>query len=321
MENLKSKKQILLTGAGFSKNFGGFLAKEMFDEIYNSDHLKKFPTLRDKLLATGDFEFFYAEAMLDKNLTPEEKGAVKAAVQEAYNNLDKIFQSSFISNGDLLMSWGDFLSKNFSGNGSAVGLFFTLNQDLLLERSFGNVCPGVKSFRMNGLGQADSFSSSHSVVLPQDTKRAEADILVGNLSYFKLHGSYGWKSSDGTDQMVVGSNKSELIEKEPILKLYFDVFKKAIAEGNKNILIIGYGFRDKHINDVLMDGVENHGLKIVCIGNSSIADVIKKAENEYPECVPLLRRVDKYFPYPLERILNNNAGDTSFRDRIEENIR
>jgi len=32
--NLKVNKYILLTGAGFTKDFGGFLAKEMWESIF-----------------------------------------------------------------------------------------------------------------------------------------------------------------------------------------------------------------------------------------------------------------------------------------------
>jgi hypothetical protein len=35
--NIQSSENILLTGAGFTKNFGGLLASEMWAEIFNHE--------------------------------------------------------------------------------------------------------------------------------------------------------------------------------------------------------------------------------------------------------------------------------------------
>jgi len=69
--------------------------------------------------------------------------------------------------------------------------------------------------------------------------------------------------------MVIGKNKSEIIAREPLLKWYFELFQKVIAEGSKKILIVGYGFGDQHINQVLADGVEKYGLQIYIISTKS----------------------------------------------------
>ena len=42
-------KNILLTGAGFTKNFGGFVATEMWEKIFNCSEVQDSPVLIDIL--------------------------------------------------------------------------------------------------------------------------------------------------------------------------------------------------------------------------------------------------------------------------------
>jgi hypothetical protein len=69
--------------------------------------------------------------------------------------------------------------------------------------------------------------------------------------------------------MVIGRNKEGAIQKEPLLRRYFDLFQRIIKEGDKCLLVIGYGFGDSHVNDVLCDAVKNHGLKLVLVTTTS----------------------------------------------------
>ena len=54
--SLKTKNLILLTGAGFTKNFGGFLASEMWSKIFNTPAIQANKKLRDLLEGNDDFE-------------------------------------------------------------------------------------------------------------------------------------------------------------------------------------------------------------------------------------------------------------------------
>lgn len=44
--NIDSQDRILLTGAGFTKNFGGPLAKELWSIIFNNPSLDQAPDVR-----------------------------------------------------------------------------------------------------------------------------------------------------------------------------------------------------------------------------------------------------------------------------------
>ncbi len=53
---IEINRQILLTGAGFTKNFGGFLASEMWAQIFNSYHIKPHKKLGEILRRDFDYE-------------------------------------------------------------------------------------------------------------------------------------------------------------------------------------------------------------------------------------------------------------------------
>ena len=82
------------------------------------------------------------------------------------------------------------------------------------------------------------------------------------LHYIKLHGSYDWRDEKNQTKMIIGTNKPGQIEKEPLLSWYFQLFKEVLILGNRRLLIIGYGFGDPHINDVIIDAIKRHNLKI-----------------------------------------------------------
>lgn len=319
MINFKSKNIVLLTGAGFTKNFGGFLGSEMWAQIFNDFEIQNCIKLRNLLQENYDFESVYS-TVINGKYDENDKDIIKRVVERAYRNLDDVTKDWVFNNESPhpvnWYGWGEFINL-FSGTGTEKGLFFTLNQDIFLERKSGFRCPGVPIF--NNLGY--DFSSKDFVTLPTEDaiEKTEKDFLsCAGLIYIKLHGSYGWKSSDGSNQMVIGKNKSVLIEKEPILKWYFDLFKNTIYEGGKKLVIIGYGFNDQHINEILVEGVKNHDLQIYIINPEPVTNLRKHFELEgHYYALPILSGLRGYFPNSLEDIFPKNQDLTQFK-KIKE---
>ena len=100
--------------------------------------------------------------------------------------------------------------------------------------------------------------------------------MGGNYFLIKLHGSYNWTSFDGSDIMVIGRGKKEQIQKEPLLKHYFEIFEEVLSQGQRRLLIIGYGFGDDHINRIISDAVKYHLLKIYVLSPESPEKLKKK---------------------------------------------
>jgi hypothetical protein len=180
-----------------------------------------------------------------------------------------------------------------------------------MERKLGYITPGVVQFPKEffydlerkdfiRLPDVDAINKIYS-----DIKDMSSEI------YIKLHGSYGWLSYDSADNnaaMVIGKNKEKDIEKEPILKEYYKIFKDVINLGNKKLLIIGYGFGDEHINNIIKKGVEEHNLSLYIINTITPKEFTEKIITVHD---PMWQAVRGYFPYSLKEILPLNGVETT----------
>ena len=73
-----------------------------------------------------------------------------------------------------------------------------------------------------------------------------------------LHGSFNWRSADGRNVLVVGTDKTAQIASLPLLSWYTDVFRDVVSAGDVRLMIAGYGFGDEHVNATIADPIENH---------------------------------------------------------------
>ena len=267
------RRDVLLTGAGFTHPFHGYLASEMWPAILNQAEIRRHDKLRE-CMVEGDlnFETIYDTIMESPEYEPREKAAFLNALRNAYRQMDEIIsdQANRVSAFAVCQS---FVSR-FAGSlrQRERGFIFTLNQDLFIERYYRNSnslmkIPGLESpgwFRGNSSGEWDVRAM---ITLPgvEAVKKAE-DAFWGkssiNFVYIKLHGSCNWKSHDGTDRMVIGHHKTRLIENEPLLKWHLSLFKDVLQQGRRNLVVIGYGFRDPHINDIIADAIRDRDLKL-----------------------------------------------------------
>ena len=276
------------------------------------------------LLADLNFENVYSDIMEDEmhaKFTPEEQAAFMEAVENAYCNLDQV-----ISRYDQDAA-GNFPNRNLAKlmhylstySGGERALWFTLNQDIFMERQFHWRATGAPPFEQKFYTGLSLQLTPTSIQLPspeasQEMLNAQLEKSSGDhagTSYIKLHGSYCWKSWTDRSGMVLGINKADVIDDEPLLKCYFELFKSVIAEGGRKLLIIGYGFRDLHVNRILLNGIMTHGLELFIIHPKS-PEAFQKALQE--ACAPdtgapkkIWEAVRGYFPYTLYDIFHGNS--------------
>jgi hypothetical protein len=152
------------------------------------------------------------------------------------------------------------------------------------------------------------------VTVPRDDAEEKMNqAMAGHcgIAYIKLHGSYGWKASDGSSSLVIGRNKGGLIANEPLLREYFKLFQSALASGGKKILIVGYGFRDAHINEVLAQAVRDAGLKVYVLGTSSPEKWKAGVMQDEASGADILRGLAGYYPYSLLEMFPGNQAETA----------
>ena len=73
--------------------------------------------------------------------------------------------------------------------------------------------------------------------------------------YFKLHGSSNWRSADDQSLLIVGGQKPAQIATNPVLMRYARAFDEYLSQPNTRLMIIGYGFADVHINEIIATAV------------------------------------------------------------------
>jgi len=292
---MNSLPHILLLGAGFSRNWNGWLANEIGGDVAGRVAADRY--LSEVLSRADGFEDALSQIQSEYKSSPNAENKAR---------LDK-FQGAILATfGSMNDAFARLLQLNFC-NDLEFDIFkflvrfdaiFTLNQDLLLELKYQrqmeipayprwNGCqfPGMVP-RHDGSGRTDALSL---------TWQPEANFSVSsNLQpIFKLHGSTNWRDRDGGQLLVMGADKSAIIREKIILRSYADQFLRYLSAPGTRLMVIGYGFLDSHINDLIYRGWQASQLSMFIVDPSGRS--ILRAIN------PTSRR-PIYCPGPLEEI-------------------
>jgi hypothetical protein len=148
---------------------------------------------------------------------------------------------------------------------------FTLNQDLWPERYLYNqhvigatapTLPGLQRRPNQRLFTTDLGRYSDAFVMQPLPSVSAGMPLGGAFNVIKLHGSFNWRTPDGRNAMIIGTEKTAQIAAFPLLGLYWQIFRAVLQAGNVRLMAVGYGFGDEHVNAVVADAVENYGLRV-----------------------------------------------------------
>jgi len=331
---MKINKHVLLLGAGFTKNFGGYLANEMWAKIFTHSGIQRNQTLRNLLLQKRNYEEVYSRVIQKEKYSKQQKDIMADGLESAYQKLDESLQK-----------WGEVRQfalfhfvKQFMGRGDEFGFVFTLNQDLLFERHWPGTpdmaLPGLPSPTENRIyingrdrirGPFQFSESARQLPNRQQLEKRQIKADLTPLTYIKLHGSHNYASSHSQDQkvMVIGFQKGVQIAAEPLLEAYFELFRETLLSGNIKLMIYGYGFVDPHINSVLKEATTEAGLKSYIINPSDpfdFFDRLKQAKIDIHRFIALsgyfqYRLLDEIFPKPgdLEYAGWKDINDNYFR--------
>jgi hypothetical protein len=225
---------ILLTGAGFSYNWGGYLAKEAFDYLLGvAEHDDDLRALlwADQAQGLG-FETTLARLRkaYEENYSPQ--------VEQDFQNMTSAVRRMF---GDMWLAFGQ-TPFDETPDHSRLGIIrfltrfdaiFTLNQDTLLETHYLPVVRQEDFAKNTYQGPRNMGADRPGLVPAMDT------LTFGDLAaliplykvgddfsgipythpYFKLHGSIDIQ--DGRNMMLIlGGDKEADIAKHPLLEAY-----------------------------------------------------------------------------------------------------
>jgi hypothetical protein len=135
---------------------------------------------------------------------------------------------------------------------------FTLNQDTLLEQKYAqsNIQQGStgKWFGLESPGLTVSLINGQKFASPGLFVPTAPPFTVQQRRqpYYKLHGSSNWRTPDNSALLILGGDKSSAINKIPLLTWYQTEFARLSQQPPVRIMVIGYGFGDPHINELLI---------------------------------------------------------------------
>jgi hypothetical protein len=308
---------ILLTGAGFSRNWGGWLASEAFEYLLGApevdDELRRI-LLADKLKDRG-FEDTLADLQTAfKSFRDPKVGehvdALTAALVGMFNLMDQAFATvRFEPQNDRPFLVSEFLAR--------FDAIFTLNQDLLLERHYlnGNVelaanrrwkgwqRPGLKPLQP---ASSHDYGPQAAVMAMQTPDDANFTVAYGLQPYFKLHGSSNFLRDPGGRIIVMGGNKAAGITDEPLLRWYQQQFEDYLDRAEK-LMVIGYSFTDPHINQAIQSAAAR-GLRIFIVDPEGI-DVLDKNKRMAIKVIhPLVEHIAPYVVGASRRSVTSTFG-------------
>jgi len=284
----------LLIGAGFSRNWGGWLADEAFEYLLGCREIQTSGWLHDSLWRHHDwgdgFEGVISEAQAAFTQNPHGSEEDLRAVQDAVSRMfDDMNQGFFRREGSVHpFEFSNDAAKSVSKFLARFDAIFSLNQDLLLEHFYfsevslrsNNRWAGIDYAGLSRVPCSDAYahaSFSRSTWVPMSPENLALNPYSQPI--FKLHGSSNWHDAEGKRLLIMGGQKPGQISRHPVLTWYAEEFERRLSNQNARLMIIGYGFRDPHINEVLKKAVEK-GLKtfVICPQGASIALTLNKTQ-------------------------------------------
>jgi hypothetical protein len=280
-------QNILLLGAGFSRNWGGWLASEAFEYLLGIDNLdaqtrKVLWDNKDR----GGFEDALAilqneSIQRGSNDAAQRLQAMQDAISQMFRDMDKAF-AAIPFEPQNQPKFLEFTVASFLVRFDAI---FTLNQDTLLERHYlndnvallsagrwnGHQIPGMR--RNPGHDPIQQVIDSWSP-LSQSEFRVDENCQP----FIKLHGSWNWVAGEGQSLVIMGGNKAREIERHPILSWNFELFRECLSQPDTQLMVIGYSFRDPHVDQVIQDAAARSNLQLFVVDPLGV-DVLNENRN------------------------------------------
>ena len=317
----------LLLGAGFSRNWGGWLASEAFEYLLGCPEVISSPTLAAllwKRQTEGGFEAALADVQRAYILNHTQHLSDLIGLQSAISKMFDDMNNAFIENPEWeFQKFKERMVGTFLARFDAI---FTLNQDVLLEHHYvtnvsfsdggkwraGVQFPGMQRFPSQDAANRDSWARSEWRPLPDADFKIESNLQP----IYKLHGSSNWQYPDGRSMLIMGGDKVKDIGQTPILNRYAQIYEEALADQPSRLMVIGYGFRDSHINATILAAVEK-GMKlfVICPEGAEIAKQLNstRSSNKIIVSTPLEDAVQKAMigasRRPLRDIFGNDTAE------------
>jgi len=316
-------KRTILTGAGWTRNWGGQLAIEIWQDLMSNRAIQDRVTVRELLLEERSFEGALGRLQAAP-FNAEDRKTFERALMDAFVAMDAEIARPGRDPWINIYKVQDLLFRFWGQRGDRVnaGYMFTLNQDLWPERHLYNehstgaaapTLPGLQRRPNQRLFTTDLGRYSDRFIMQPLSNMSGPLQLRGAFNVVKLHGSFNWRTPDGGNAIVIGTEKTSQIARSPLLATYWQIFRTALQAGDVRLMIVGYGFGDEHVNAVIADAVENHGLRLFIWDTApSLMDRLRAS----PHGAQIWRGVLSTASRPMTEVFPSNQAETSEYRRI-----
>lgn len=344
---------ILLTGAGFTANFGSPLAKDIYNILFNTHEVQNEVTIREFFLSAGNiekanYEKIYEE-ILNSNLSQSSKTAFNKLLFDTFlDEVDFYAKSPQWTDSAGFKSQNSLLEKFITKfcNSKNKSIFFTLNQDLFIERQLSKlfieynperahiktllnqmkIDTPAKSLKRPGVSDEITTKNFHTPIegnLAQtitETNKNEAEKLFTDwlessppyTFYIKLHGSLDYLYNQ-MPLFITGENKVGRINSCPLTQYYSDIFEKLLLEHDCKLIVLGYGFQDEHINKAISKFIKSsNNNEIYLVDKSDMQQSLKKISDQIGNINQFKKILKGYFP--------NGLSSRTLFSFIEQNL-
>ena len=96
---------------------------------------------------------------------------------------------------------------------------------------------------------------------------------------YKLHGSINWRDDAG-EILVMGGAKEGIIKEKKILSWYREEFERILTTPDTRLMVIGYGFRDRHIDEIIYSAWKKSGLRMFIVHPAGLQALEKQAATQ-----------------------------------------
>ncbi|MEO8595372.1 MAG: SIR2 family protein [Candidatus Solibacter sp.] len=318
-------KRTILTGAGWTRNWGGRLGEELWQDLLGHRAVQNNDRLRELLLDERSFEAALGKVQ-GEPFTSDDRQAFKDALLEAFLSMDREIARPDHHPWINIYKVQDLLFRFWGLRGQSIdtGYMFTLNQDLWPERNLynehvsgaaGASLPGLLPQPSQRLFTTDLGRYSDRFLMQPVADPAAHGQLRGRFNVIKLHGSFNWRTADGRNELVVGTEKGGQIAASPLLSWYREIFRCVLSVGGGRLMIVGYGFGDEHVNAVIADAIERFDLKVfIWDTGPNLMDRVRAA----PHGTAIWRGLISTATRPLIEVFPSNQAETEEYRRIRD---
>ena len=284
---------LVLSGAGTSISAGGKTREGLWASCENE--------IKVVVTAAGSYSLHGKESKDIEALLSSAEGLCSVLEDGTLNNAVAALKKAILGycnlNHGAIHDHADLLRKLTARKPGLPRIeVFTTNYDTLFERAArecGFVVIDGFSFSFPRTFSGRNFDLD--IVNRERTRlKGEENFIPNVLHLLKLHGSVDWfRDSDGVIEQRVGTASDEPLIIYPSSEKYaasydqpyFEMmsrFQAALRKDNTLLIVLGFGFADKHINNAIIEAIrQNPGfhLLITDYGHSSNGIDLEKYKN------------------------------------------